>query len=65
MYRVINAFVDLHDADHEYAEGDIFPRDGIRVSEKRIQELSGKKNRRGIPLIEKIMEEPAQKHEET
>lgn len=31
MYRVIEYFTDLHDDDHEYREGDVFPREGIKV----------------------------------
>lgn len=50
-YKVIVRFVDLQDNRHEYNKGDAFPREGKRVSKKRIAELAGDKNRRGIPLI--------------
>lgn len=33
MYKVIKHFIDLHDNDHSYNEGDIFPREGVDVSE--------------------------------
>ena len=39
MYKVIKHFIDLHDNDHSYNEGDIFPREGGDVSEERIKEL--------------------------
>ena len=29
MYKVIKHFIDLHDNDHSYNEGDIFPREGV------------------------------------
>lgn len=53
-YKVIRYFVDLHDLGHVYCEGDIFPRDGLTVSDQRINELSSSDNRRGVPLIVKI-----------
>ncbi|GCA66012.1 hypothetical protein KGMB01110_04480 [Mediterraneibacter butyricigenes] len=60
MYQVMEYFTDLHDADHEYHPGDIFPREGISVSEERLRELSGSDNKRGMPLIAKIQDETEQ-----
>lgn len=57
MHRVINYFTDLQDNNHEYNAGDIFPREGIEATAKRIKELSGKENKQGIPLIELVEEE--------
>ncbi len=37
MYQVMEYFVDLHDADHEYHPGDVFPREGISVSGERLR----------------------------
>lgn len=51
MYKVIKYFEDLKDNRHPYKMGDIFPRNGLEVSESRFDELSGDKNRRGEPLI--------------
>lgn len=51
MYKVIKAFTDLHDNDYPYSVGDMFPRLGIKVSEKRLKELSGSDNKQGTPLI--------------
>ena len=59
MYQVIKYFTDLQDNNHEYNVGDIYPRNKKKVSASRIKELSTDKNRRGIPLIEKV-EEPAE-----
>lgn len=53
-YKVIETFVDLQDGNYRYNVGDKFPHDGIEVSEKRINDLSGKNNRRKRALIEKI-----------
>ena len=58
MYKVIKLFTDLQDNNHKYEVGDIYPRDGFEVLPSRIKELSGKKNLQGVPLIEKIEEEP-------
>ncbi len=57
MYRVIKYFTDLQDNNHEYNVGDIYPHNKKKVSASRIKELSTDKNRRGVPLIEKV-EEP-------
>lgn len=61
MYKVIEYFTDLHDGDHEYHEGDVFPREGVEVTEERLAELSGEDNKRGIPLIEKVEDESEKK----
>lgn len=57
MYRVIKDFVDLQDDDHLYHTGETFPRKGIRVSEKRLEELAGSKNRQKVSLIKLVKEE--------
>lgn len=60
-YRVIHPFADLHDKKYKYETGDLFPRQGLEVSEDRVKELSGTSNKAGIPLIEEIEEEPKKK----
>lgn len=72
MYKVIKRFHDLQDARktksgtvyHEYNVGDVFPRKGMDVSDDRIQELAGKDNKQGVPLIE-LVEEKAESKEES
>lgn len=59
MYRVIKYFTDLQDNNREYNVGDIYPHNNRKVSASRIKELSTNKNKRGIPLIEKV-EEPTE-----
>lgn len=56
MYKVISFFTDLQDFNHPYKVGDVFPRQGMNVSEERLKELAGSKNKQGKPLIEKIEE---------
>lgn len=51
MYKVIKHFIDLHDNDHSYNEGDIFPREGVDVSEERLKELAGSDNKQHTPLL--------------
>jgi len=60
MYKVIQYFTDLKDNNHAYHVGDIFPHEGMAVTEKRLLELSTDKNRRHIPLIEKVDEKPVE-----
>lgn len=67
MYKVIKKFHDLQDATktkngmvyHEYNVGDEFPRKGREVSEERLEELAGKENKQGVPLIELVEEKVA------
>lgn len=58
MYKVTKHFIDLHDNDHSYNEGDIFPREGVDVSKERIEELAGNNNKQHTPLIELVEEDP-------
>lgn len=57
MYRVLKDFTDLQDNRYLYKVGDTYPRNGLTVTAERIAELSGKSNRRGIPLIEEVREQ--------
>lgn len=53
MYKVLVYFVDMQDNNHPYHPGDVYPRDGLKPSKKRIAELAGDKNKLGVPLIKK------------
>jgi len=57
MYIAISYFKDMKDNMHPYNPGDIFPRDGLKVDAKRLEELSTDKNRRGKPVIKLAEEE--------
>lgn len=59
MYRVVKPFFDRKDENRGYLVGDLYPRQGLTVSEKRLEELASSKNRLGVPLIEKLAEKPA------
>ena len=54
MYKAIVTFKDLKDDSYTYHPGDKYPRDGFTPSQERIEQLSTKKNRRGIPVIEEV-----------
>ena len=64
MYRVIKEFADLTDSKkikegelyHNYSVGDMYPRQGKKVDEKRIEVLLGTENAQGEPLIAIIQE---------
>jgi hypothetical protein len=60
MYKVIKYFTDLQDNGYAYNTGDIFPREGLEVSEERFAELASSNNKRRKPLIEEIPEETAE-----
>lgn len=47
-------WVDLQDNNYKYKQGDIYPREGLEVSEERIKELSTINNKLGEILIQKI-----------
>lgn len=57
-YRVIKFFTDLQDDSYPYCVGDTYPRKGLTVTPERIEELKSGKNKRGVPVIEDIIEEP-------
>ena len=57
MHKVIRTFADLQDNNHIYQIGDVFPRSGKEVTAERLAELSGYRNKQGVPLIEEV-EEP-------
>lgn len=52
MYKVIKYFTDLQDDNHPYNVGDDYPREGLKVTKERIEELSSDRNKRKAPLIE-------------
>lgn len=56
MYKVIRFFTDLQDNRHPYNVGDVYPREGATVSQKRLDELSSNKNRQKTPLIKFVGE---------
>ena len=60
MYKVIKFFRDIKDYNHAYHVGDLFPYNGKAVSEERLLELSTDANRRHMPLIEKVEDEPVE-----
>lgn len=60
MYEVIRFFTDLQDNEYPYNPGDIFPREGMTVTEERLAELSGSENKQCTPLIKKIQEDDGQ-----
>lgn len=52
MYKVIKYFTDLQDNSYAYNVGDVFPREGVTVTDARLKQLSTSANRQGVPLIE-------------
>lgn len=56
-YKVIKTFKDLEDDGHIYiANKDMYPRDGLEPTKKRIKELTSNKNKIGEILIENLEE---------
>lgn len=64
MFIVINAFLDLQDAEYLYDIGDAYPREGLEPSEERIKELLGSDNLQGQPMIKAVKTVPADKKPE-
>jgi hypothetical protein len=62
MYRVIRYFTDLQDNDYAYNVGDVFPRQGMSVSDERFAELASANNRQKTPLIDEV-DDPAPESE--
>ena len=59
MYRAKTTFADLQDGKWLYHEGDVYPRDGLTVSDERLAELAGSDNLARRPLIELLPEQEA------
>lgn len=53
-YKVIHYFTDLQDFNHPYNVGDTFPRVGMKVSDKRLKELSSSNNKQKKALIKLV-----------
>ena len=56
MYEVIKRFADLQDGRYVYNVGDVYPREGVKPTKKRISELASDKNKLKTPLIVEIEE---------
>lgn len=57
-HTVIKRFRDLADKDKVYEVGDSYPTPANKkISKERIEELSGKGNKLGAPVIKKIEEQ--------
>lgn len=56
MYRVVRYFTDLQDNNYAYNAGDKFPRDGVEVSNERINELLSDQNKQCRQLIQYVDE---------
>lgn len=63
MYRAIERFRDLTDG-HLYESGEIFPYDGRKISEDRINALATGRNASSKPLIAAVEEIPTETQEE-
>lgn len=57
MYQVIVEFYDLQDKSKHYFPGDTFPRDGLTVSEERLEMLASDRTALGVPVIKKVEDE--------
>lgn len=54
MYVVTRYFTDAQDNEHPYHAGDTYPREGLSVSEERINNLMSGNNFQKISLIKKV-----------
>lgn len=58
QYEVIRFFTDAQDNEYAYREGDIYPREGLTVSEVRIKDLLSGNNFQRVPLIKRVFDKP-------
>lgn len=61
MYTTIRSFYDLQDDNRMYRPEDTYPRDGLTVTDSRIEELASDRNRLGMPVIKLVEEDPVEK----
>lgn len=57
MYRVVHEFYDLQDSCKYYLPGDTFPREGLSVSDERLEMLASDRTTLGVPVIVKVEDE--------
>jgi hypothetical protein len=63
MYKVIRYFRDAQDDRHAYNVGDTFPREGMIVTQERINDLMNGNNFQQVPLIAYVPDKEAVKAE--
>lgn len=63
MYKVIERFEDAQDNGYEYQVGDVYPRNGLEVSEERLTELSTTNNRRNLIAIKLVEDKQVEQSE--
>lgn len=56
-FLVIAPFVDLEDGHHIYCKGDIYPREGLNVSDERIMQLLSTQNKARKSFLERVAEQ--------
>lgn len=56
-FLVIAPFVDLEDGHHIYRKGDIYPREGLNVSDERIMQLISTQNKAHKSFLERVAEQ--------
>lgn len=54
MYTVLITFGDMQDSGHIYHVGDSYPREGYAPEKERIEELTGRENAFGQPIIAEV-----------
>ncbi|WAW15284.1 hypothetical protein [Peptostreptococcus equinus] len=64
-YVAIRQFEDIEDDNTSYVLGTVYPREGVEVDSKRINELSTRNNARGEVLIVPLVELPAKEEKKT
>ena len=63
MYKVIRYLRDAQDNRRAYNVGDTFPREGMTVSQERINDLVNGNNFQQVPLIAYVPDKDAKKEE--
>lgn len=63
IYKAITYFEDAKDNNRPYNVGDIYPREGLEVSDERIHELSTPFNARNEVIIEEVLPKRTKKEE--
>lgn len=62
QYEVIRFFTDAQDNEYAYREGDIYPREGLTVSDARIKDLLSGNNFQRVALIKRVTRNYVQKN---
>lgn len=60
IYKVVKRFKEVKHDNHVYEKGDIYPKEGVKATKTRLEQLSTKNNKCNEIFIEVVDEAPSE-----